>query len=81
MADEEQSPEDDPAAELRLLEREVAELRQEADELRSQIGDPGDDPGELADRSNLITSLETHEALIENFEGRLEVLRQRLAGE
>jgi len=78
MAADQSDPVDDPVAELQLLERELAELRQEADELRSEIGDPNEDPAELEDRANLITSLETHEALIESFEARLESLRRRL---
>lgn len=69
----------DPAQELELIQTELAGLRQEADELREQIGDPATDPGELEDRANLIVSLETHEDLIQRFEARAEVLRQQLA--
>jgi len=69
----------DPAQELQLIETELAGLRQEADELRDQIGDPATAPGEVEDRANLLVSLETHEDLIRRFESRAEVLRQQLA--
>ncbi|MDQ1358186.1 MAG: hypothetical protein QOF20_2654 [Acidimicrobiaceae bacterium] len=69
---------DDPAAELRLVEQELADLRGEADELRREIGDPGEAPGDQAARANLITSLEMTEAVIETLEARTETLRQRL---
>lgn len=71
-------PIDDPAAELRLVERDLADLRQQADELRREVGDPAETPGDQAARSNLITSLETTDSLIETLAGRAEVLRQRL---
>lgn len=69
----------DPAQELQLIETELAGLRQEADELRDQIGDPATAPGEVEDRANLLVSLETHEDLIRRFEARAEVLRRQLA--
>ncbi|MGH9125916.1 MAG: hypothetical protein ACRDZ8_14490 [Acidimicrobiales bacterium] len=69
----------DPAHELQLIESELVALRQEADELREQIGDPATDPGEFEDRANLLVSLETHQDLIQRFEARAEVLRQQLA--
>jgi uncharacterized coiled-coil DUF342 family protein len=69
----------DPAQELQLIHTELAGLRQEADELRDQIGDPATDPGEVEDRANLLVSLETHEDLIRRFEARAEALRQQLA--
>lgn len=68
----------DPTQELQLIESELVALRQEADELREQIGDPATDPGEFEDRANLLVSLETHEDLIQRFEARAEVLRQQL---
>ncbi|HEX3425594.1 MAG TPA: hypothetical protein VHT30_05645 [Acidimicrobiales bacterium] len=71
-------PVDDPADELRLLEDDLAALREEADELRRQIGDADADASELEDRANLIVSLETHEHLIEQFEARVQDLRAQL---
>jgi hypothetical protein len=71
-------PIDDPAAELRLVERDLADLHQQADELRREIGDPAEAPGDQAARSNLITGLETTESLIETLVARAEALRQRL---
>ncbi len=72
-------PFDDPAAELRIVETELAGLRSEADELRRQIGDPLEEPGDWVARTNLITSLEMQEALIETLEARAAALRQRLS--
>jgi hypothetical protein len=69
---------DDPAAELRLVEQDLADLVAEADEFRRAIGDPGEAPGDQAARANLITSLEMTEALIETLEARATTLRPRL---
>ncbi len=69
---------DDPSAELRLVVEDLANLRAEADELRREIGDPGATPGDQAARANLITSLETTEAVIETLVARATTLRQRL---
>jgi hypothetical protein len=72
---------DDPAAELRLVEQELTDLRTEADELRREIGDPGEAPGDQAARANLITSLEMNVAVVESLEARAATLRQRLGAQ
>ncbi|MDQ1427633.1 MAG: hypothetical protein QOK39_1109 [Acidimicrobiaceae bacterium] len=72
-------PVDDPDAELRLVESELAEARRDADELRNQIGDPAGEDSEAEDRANLIESLEMQRALIENLEARAAELRRRLS--
>jgi hypothetical protein len=72
-------PVDDPDAELRLVESELAEARQDADELRRQIGDPAGEGSEAEDRANLIESLEMQRALIESLEARATELRRRLS--
>jgi hypothetical protein len=71
-------PLDDPKTELRLVERELTEARAEADELRRAIGDPAEEPGDMAARANLILSLETQQAIIETLEARATALRQQL---
>lgn len=72
MADE------SPAAlrdELRLVEQELAQLRDTAAELRRQVGEAtGDD----ADRASLITGAEEQQAFIGVLEARRQDLRQRL---
>lgn len=70
-------PVDDPAEELRLIEDDLRALREEADELRGQLGDAAD-ASQLEDRANLIVNLETHEHLIEQFEARVQNLRAKL---
>ncbi len=72
-------PIDDPAAELRLVEQELADAQAEADQLRQNVGDPAEEPGDQAARANLIVALEQQESLIENLQARAEILRQRQA--
>lgn len=73
---------DDPKAELRdelrLVEEELAELRQTAAELRSRIGNRDDFPANEEDLSQLITSAEEQEALVAVLERRREALLERL---
>jgi hypothetical protein len=64
--------------ELRLVEEELARLRQTAAELRRQIGERWFDPTDPAERTTLITTAEEQEAFIEVLENRREELLRRL---
>ena len=71
-------PDSELREELRLVEEDLAEQRRELDELRREIGDRSDGPGDRVDHTNLITSLEMQEAVIETLEARRRQLRSRL---
>jgi hypothetical protein len=67
--------------ELRLVEEDLAQLRQTAASLRQRIGERADDPTDPAERSALIESAEEQEFLVEQLEARREeVLAQLDAG-
>jgi hypothetical protein len=70
---------EDPVEELAQVERELAELEREADELREEIGARSESPGDQADQTALITSLEWQEALIETLRARRAALLAHLA--
>jgi hypothetical protein len=73
---------DDPTAalreELRVVDEELAQLRESAAGLRRRIGERWDDPTDSAERSLLITTAEEQEAFIEVLENRREDLLRRL---
>jgi hypothetical protein len=64
--------------ELRVVEEDLARLRETAAELRRRIGSRDDDPTDPEERSLLITTAEEQEALIEVLEQRREDLLRRL---
>jgi hypothetical protein len=64
--------------ELRLVEEDLARVRQTAADLRQRIGERWDAPDDEVDQSALITSAEEQEALIEYLEARREALVQQL---
>jgi hypothetical protein len=63
---------------LQVVEKDLAELRETAAELRRRIGSRDDDPTDPEERSLLITTAEEQEALIEVLEQRREDLLRRL---
>jgi hypothetical protein len=70
-------PWDSPEEELRIVDEELARLRETAADLRRRIGERWDDPTDLAERSRLIEAAEEQEALIEELESRRDrLLRQ-----
>jgi hypothetical protein len=69
-------PSDSPEDELRILDAELASLRQTAADLRRRIGERWDDPADPADRATLIEEAEEQEALVEELEARRERLLQ-----
>jgi len=64
--------------ELRLVEEELAELRQTATDLRRRIGDRSDAPTDAADMAAAITAAEEQEAFLRALEARREALLRRL---
>jgi hypothetical protein len=66
------------AEELRLVEQNLARLRQTAADLRQRIGERADEPTDAAERSALIQAAEEQEALVEGLEARREELLRRL---
>ena len=69
-------PWDSPEEELRVIDEELARLRETAADLRRQIGERWDDPADPVDRTQLIDAAEEQEALIAELEDR----RSRLFG-
>jgi bacterioferritin (cytochrome b1) len=66
--------------ELRLLEEDLARLRETAASLRQRIGERWDDPTDAAERSVLIENADEQEALIDQLEARREELLRELGG-
>ena len=64
--------------ELRLVEEELAELQTETDDLRRELGERTDGPGDAVDRTTLITQLEAQEAISEGLMARRDSLRRRI---
>ena len=64
---------DDVREQLRLVDEELAGLRRQAEELRTQVGERTGGPMDLAESASAITAAEEQEALID-------VLEQRRAG-
>jgi hypothetical protein len=67
-------PWNSPGEELRILDEELARLRETAADLRRRIGERDDDPTDRAEYSAMMGSAEEQEALI----GELESRRDRL---
>ncbi len=64
--------------ELRLVEEDLARLREAAADLRRRIGERADYPTDPAELSALIEEAEEQEALAEELEARREELLRRL---
>jgi hypothetical protein len=58
------------------VEADVAELRDTAVKLRTQIGDRSYEPTDASERAALITAAEEQEALVETLEARRDKLRK-----
>jgi hypothetical protein len=76
MADD---PVDDPRAELALVEQNMAEVAKDVNDLRQELGDRSDGPGDLVDGSTLIEQLNVSESLLRDLESRRAELQQRTA--
>ena len=66
-------------AELRVVEEDLARLREEAADLRRRIGEREDEPTDPAERSALIEQAEEQEALIDMLKARREELLRNSA--
>jgi chromosome segregation ATPase len=62
--------------ELEDVEADVAQLRDTAERLRTQIGDRSSEPTDASERAALITAAEEQEALVETLEVRRDKLRK-----
>jgi len=65
-------------AELRVVEEDLARLRETAVDLRRRIGEREDEPTDPAERSALIEQAEEQEALIDMLNARREELLRKL---
>jgi chromosome segregation ATPase len=65
-------------AELRVVEEDLARLRETAADLRRRIGEREDEPTDPAERSALIEQAEEQEALIDMLNARREELLRKL---
>ena len=65
-------------AELRVVEEDLARLREEAADLRRRIGEREDEPTDPAERSAMIEQAEEQEALIDMLKARREELLRDL---
>ncbi|WP_212842223.1 hypothetical protein [Catellatospora sp. IY07-71] len=64
--------------ELQQVDSMIAELRSQAQQIRDEVGNREDGPGDPGDTSLLISSAEEQEALIAVLEDRRGKLRERL---
>jgi bacterioferritin (cytochrome b1) len=64
--------------ELRLVEEDLARLRETAADLRRLIGERANEPTDPVERSALIEAAEEQEALADELEARREELLRRL---
>ncbi|GIF06533.1 hypothetical protein [Actinoplanes siamensis] len=67
-----------PAAELDLLEEEIAELERGTTELRRRIGERTEYPTDPAEVSLLLTEAEEQEAILASLKERRDALKDRL---
>jgi hypothetical protein len=65
-----EGPWDSPGEELRVIDEELARLREAAADLRRRIGERWDDLADPVDRASLIEAAEEQEALIAELEAR-----------
>ncbi len=73
-------PEADIREELRVLEEDLARLRETAASLRERIGERADEPTDAAEHSALIEGAEEQEFLADQLEARREELLAELGG-
>ena len=66
------------AEEVRLVQDDIARLRETAAALRRRIGERDEEPTDPEERSALIEAAEEQEALIDQLEARREELLRRL---
>jgi hypothetical protein len=66
--------------ELKLLDDDLARLRETAASLRERIGERADDPTDAAEHSSLIENAEEQEFLVDQLEARRERLLAELGG-
>lgn len=64
--------------ELQQVDSMIAELRSQAEQIREEVGNREDGPGDPGDTSQLIRSAEEQEALLAELEDRRGKLRERL---
>jgi chromosome segregation ATPase len=65
-------------AELERVEREIAELRPRARELRERLGNRDEEPTDQPERTAILTMAEELEAIIATLEERRDELKRRL---
>jgi hypothetical protein len=68
----------DPREELRLVDEEIAEMRESVVELRRQVGDRSDGSVEPEETGATINSAEELEAILDTLETRRDELARRL---
>jgi hypothetical protein len=73
-------PEAEIREELRLVEEDLAQVRETAVSLRRRIGERADEPTDAAERSALIESADEQDALVFRLEARREQLVAALSG-
>jgi hypothetical protein len=66
--------------ELRLVEEDLAQLRETAASLRHRIGEREDDPTDPEERAAMIENADEQESLIDQLEARREELLKKLGG-
>jgi hypothetical protein len=75
---------EDPQAlqreELRVVEEELARLRETVADMRRRIGERWDAPADTVDVAQMLTAVEEQEALMAAMEARREALLERLGG-
>ncbi|MFC7247342.1 hypothetical protein ACFQO7_33130 [Catellatospora aurea] len=64
--------------ELEQVDAMIAELRSQAEQIRQEVGNREDGPGDPGDTTLLISSAEEQEALVAVLEDRRGKLRERL---
>ncbi len=76
---ESQESQEDARAELERLDREIAELRRAAHELRERLADRAEDPTDGPERTEVLTIAEEQEAIAAELAARREELLRRIA--
>jgi hypothetical protein len=67
--------------ELEQVDAMIAELRSQAEQIRQEVGEKEDGPGDPGDTALLISSAEEQEALVAVLEDRRGKLRERLGAQ
>ncbi|WP_169949776.1 hypothetical protein [Microbispora sp. H11081] len=73
---------DDPelGKELEEVDAQIERLREQAAQMREEIGQRWDGPMDMAERSVLLTNVEQQEALIDDLQVRREQILRRMKG-